>query len=498
MLHRDGTTMRMRRGPIALVVAALLGAMLVAVIATIMNPRSESRSPASATRLEPAPAHVVRACRRMQAGSDFRLMCPTRLPKGSLETVGDAPPVPVTTDALTDRGRVFGIDFSSNSLHFGVMDAKLSHRPPEVENLGPRRLGGHAGHVYFLSPDVYSYHSGHVIFEWTQGGRSYNASLHARGPRPQKEDFVLMDQLVAGLRPVATLPPPPKLERVGELGSRVTGRVRLGQGIADLAVNRGQVWVANYSRSTVTRVGARTMEIRGAVRVPRNPFAGMVAGGGRVWVANSGVDKLTALDSDTGKVVDTFEVGDGPDDLAADRRSLWVLNSLDATVSRLDAGTAKPAGAPLALGGRPTAVEAGPGGLWVADHAAGSVTRIDPGSGEATAMIPIGEGIGDIELWGGSVWVTDFATGTVTRIDAAEAEISARIPAGDTPARLAAGRTGLWVTDTRAGKVLRIDPDENRVVERVPVGIGPLHLAIGARSVWVTDADDLFRISVGR
>jgi YVTN family beta-propeller protein len=495
----DRRSKGMKRWPIALVVA-LLGGVLVAVIVTIMTSRLESRHLASAPHLEPAPAHILRACRRMQVGSDFRLLCPTRLPKSSLETVGDQPPTPVTADALTDRTEAFGIDFSSNSLHFGVMDAQRSkaYWPAEVRSLGSRRLGGHTGQIYFLSPDVYAYHSGHLIFEWTQGGRSYSASLHASGLRPKKADFELMDDLVAGLQPVAELPPPPKFDRVGELGSRVTGRVRLGQGIADLAAYRGKVWVANYSRSTVTGIGARTMEVRGAVRVPRNPLAGVVAAGGRVWVANSGADKLTALDSDTGTILTTVEVGDGPDDLATGPRFLWVLNRLGATASRVDVGTASPTGSPLALDGHPTAMDAGGGGLWVADHAAGSVARLDPNSGETRATIPIGDGIGDVEVWEGSVWVTDFATGTVVRIDAAEEEISARIPAGDTPARLAAGPTGLWVTDRRAGTVLRIDPDENRVVERVPVGIDPLHIAIGARSVWVTDADDLFRISVGR
>jgi YVTN family beta-propeller protein len=62
---------------------------------------------------------------------------------------------------------------------------------------------------------------------------------------------------------------------------------------------------------------------------------GIAAGAGAVWVANTDDGSLSRLDPRTGSVVDTIRVGPGPSSVAVGGGSVWVANSLDGTVSRV-------------------------------------------------------------------------------------------------------------------------------------------------------------------
>ena len=72
-----------------------------------------------------------------------------------------------------------------------------------------------------------------------------------------------------------------------------------------------------------------------------------------------------------------IDAGGGADALAVGDGSVWVANSLDGTVSRIDPHNGAVI-ATIAVGEGPAAIATGTGGVWVANQFAGTVSRIDP------------------------------------------------------------------------------------------------------------------------
>ena len=70
-------------------------------------------------------------------------------------------------------------------------------------------------------------------------------------------------------------------------------------------------------------------------------------------------------------------VGGGPGPSAADAESVWVANTLDDTVSRIDVESGQVA--TIDVGGEPAGIATGAGFAWVADATEGTVDQIDPG-----------------------------------------------------------------------------------------------------------------------
>jgi len=63
-------------------------------------------------------------------------------------------------------------------------------------------------------------------------------------------------------------------------------------------------------------------------------------------------------------VPETFDVGDGPIDLAVDENGVWVANKLDRNVMRINPDTGK-VEATIELGNEPQRIAVGGGFVWV-------------------------------------------------------------------------------------------------------------------------------------
>ena len=100
----------------------------------------------------------------------------------------------------------------------------------------------------------------------------------------------------------------------------------------------------------------------------------MAVDGNAVWVANSLDATLSRIDPTTGSVVATIAVGSGPTAIAATAGSVWVANAYSDSVSRIDPRANKIVGT-IEVGGRPSALAAGPSNLWVGSASRGDTHR---------------------------------------------------------------------------------------------------------------------------
>jgi len=81
----------------------------------------------------------------------------------------------------------------------------------------------------------------------------------------------------------------------------------------------------------------------------------VAAGGGAVWVTNTADQTVDRIDLRTGSVRQTVRVGDGPSGIAFGRGAVWVANGLAGEVSRIDANTNEVVQT-IRVGNSPTAI----------------------------------------------------------------------------------------------------------------------------------------------
>jgi YVTN family beta-propeller protein len=162
--------------------------------------------------------------------------------------------------------------------------------------------------------------------------------------------------------------------RVSPSQRRIVATVSLEDGVQDLAVGRGAVWVLGRRSDTVTRVDVRTGEQR-VINVGKDP-AGVAVGENAVWVTNSGDDTVTRIDAGS-LVTRVIGVGDGPNRVAVGGGAVWVANRNDSTLTRIDPETSRPVGDPVEVGGNPFGLDVSGHQVWVTSPPDGTVQRID-------------------------------------------------------------------------------------------------------------------------
>jgi DNA-binding beta-propeller fold protein YncE len=278
-------------------------------------------------------------------------------------------------------------------------------------------------------------------------------------------------------------------------------------GPGPMTVANGVLWVLDAA-GRVVRIDPATSRVVGTpLRVPADAEAIAVATGA-LWVARVAPgdlgtpheDAVTRIDLATGRTVATITVRRAPLDLAVTPGGVWVTNSGAGgdSVARIDPKTNRVTGRPVRTGASPQSLAVGGGSLWVANHDARTVTRIDLASGKLVAEIPVPSEPHRVAYGAGAAWVGNWHDNSVSRIDpATNRVVGSPIPIGLHHAgNLVVGAGSVWVTsDYRADAapedvvVVRIDPRANRAVETITVGGHPIDVAATADAVWVSVAN---------
>jgi YVTN family beta-propeller protein len=151
----------------------------------------------------------------------------------------------------------------------------------------------------------------------------------------------------------------------------------------------------------------------------------------------------------------------------------------------------------IAVGGSPLAVREGYGSVWVTNSADGTVTRINPADNRVQATIPVGSAPYQLAAAGGGMWV---ATQTAAvKIDPGSDRVVARTPyphprgaeiPDEAGVGLDADERAVWVS-TAVGTVLRLRPADGRLVATIRVlpdeHTSPGSVAIDGDDVWVSN-----------
>jgi YVTN family beta-propeller protein len=174
---------------------------------------------------------------------------------------------------------------------------------------------------------------------------------------------------------------------------------------------------------------------------------------------------------------------------------------------RIDPGSLQ-AVAAVPVGTDPAAVVGGGGLVWVANQRDGTVSVIDPATNQVQQTIPasgsgpVGPGGPGVAYAGGSLWVANATQRQVARVESDADPVI--IPVRGSPNAIVAAQDTAWVaaqTQSGGGLVARIDAGANQVGQTIPLRHPPTGLAIAPDGdrIWVATAADrtVHRIDTG-
>jgi YVTN family beta-propeller protein len=178
-----------------------------------------------------------------------------------------------------------------------------------------------------------------------------------------------------------------------------------------------------------------------AIPVGQAPEA-ITYGAGSIWVTNSGDNTVMRINPKTHEVIQTIPVGSNPVGIAVAGTRVWVTNAGDGTVTEIDSTTNRVVGDPIRAGSLPDAIAANDQGAWVANAGDGTIVHIDAHTGATGKTVPVGQDPQGLALDGNTLWVSSAKDRIVSHINAATGdEIEA-------PKDVGAGAKGIAVTAT--------------------------------------------------
>ncbi len=257
-------------------------------------------------------------------------------------------------------------------------------------------------------------------------------------------------------------------------------KVDAGEPTYGLATGGGSVWVGGLGSGNVLRVDPASGKIRARISIGARVF-NLAAAPGAVWGVANLTNTAARIDTRTGKVTASVQVGNGPYDIEWGFGSAWVSNALEGTVSRI---TGKKVVKTIKVGVEPNGLSAIGSYLWVTDHTAGKLLRLDPRTNRVTGTVPL-SGADWVTGYRGSLYVSQ-ETNVVTRVDARTLKVLGRVKVHRNPLGSAIVSKRLWVPCIDSNDIVVVDPSTMKVVRTMAAGPGPIVVLPAAGHVWVS------------
>jgi YVTN family beta-propeller protein len=204
-------------------------------------------------------------------------------------------------------------------------------------------------------------------------------------------------------------------------------------------------------------------------------------------LAGLAANSVGLIDSDSGRISSDILIGGRPSAVTAGAGSLWIANAADGTVDRIDTRSHNVHTIPVGTG--PTAIEFSGRFVWVANNLDRTVSQIAAETNRVVQVITVGNGPRAVAVGAGAVWVANGVDGTVSRIDPLTGRVTKTIAVGANPSGIAVVGRSIWVANEATGTVARLDPS-GEIVSTVTVGNAPSAITSGGGDLWVANALD--------
>ncbi|HEX4527036.1 MAG TPA: hypothetical protein VH108_09900 [Gaiellaceae bacterium] len=259
-----------------------------------------------------------------------------------------------------------------------------------------------------------------------------------------------------------------------------TLKVDAGEPTFGLASGGSSLWAGGLGSGDVLRIDPATGKVLQRVSIGARAF-NLAAAPGAIWGIANLTNTAARVDTRTGKVTASVRVGNGPYDIEWGFGSAWVSNSLDGTVSRI---TGKKVVKTIKVGVEPNGLSAIGSYLWVTDHTAGKLLRLDPRTNRVTGTVAL-SGADWVTGFGGSLYVSQ-ETNVVARVDAHTLKVLGRVKVHRNPLGSAIVSHELWVPCIDSNDIVIVDPATMKVVKTIAAGPGPIVVLPAAGHVWIS------------
>lgn len=204
-----------------------------------------------------------------------------------------------------------------------------------------------------------------------------------------------------------------RLVEVDRASRRVLGPpIKYGAGAAEVTTGFGAIWINGTAEDKDDPANGTLIRIDPCTRDSRTATVGRIAntvraGFGSLWLTDSEDDEVRRVDPHTMKVrsIGTGELAD-PQDIAIARDYVWVTDYYKKRVARIDPRTNRLDRLRLRISPEPGGAAIGAGALWTAGYAGGEVSRVDLAKLESRPdVVNAGDGPTDIAVGFGRLWV---------------------------------------------------------------------------------------------
>jgi predicted Ser/Thr protein kinase len=405
---------------------------------------------------------------------------------------------------------------------FAVLWAHVDEPPPRATELRPelpRELDAVVARALAKKPDE-RYKTGRELVEaaritlpeakpaWRRTGRrralivAVVASLLAAALVAAL--LVTRDKVPSGTEPTLALASG-ALQRLDPKTNELVATIRLGGDPVDVAAGGGAVWLVDSGRNSLVRVDAHSNAItmQGVGSGALAAVGANAAFRSEVGLAADGplgavLTRIAAGDSSTVETSLLSNLPGRPGDpmpalvsaigaIAATKTSGWVVDPAAGTITRLSRQGEFPR-IVVKTGGVPVDLASTRHEVWVAQlnkpggGDGGSVARVDD-SGKVRARVPLPFAPSAIAVGAEGVWVADPPGRRVWRVDVDRMRPHP-VRVSGRPMDVAVGAGSVWVVTGGRGKVQRVDPRTLKVVATTAIGANPTALAVGEAGVW--------------
>ena len=216
----------------------------------------------------------------------------------------------------------------------------------------------------------------------------------------------------------------------------------------------------------------------------------IVADGKTVFATVRDKGSLARVGTEDNKMLDAWkDLGEVCGGVVSGFGNLWVPDCKKQVISRLDSKTGKVAATvQLGVGAATLSMAATADSVWVLSDTKGTVSRLDPESNNVVSELRLGPSCNTIQFEQDALWVTCPAENRFLRLDPKSNLVDKRIETAIEPVSAAFGEGHFWVLGNKEGKISKIDPKTFKVVATIETGVanGKGSLAFGDGFVWVS------------
>jgi YVTN family beta-propeller protein len=270
--------------------------------------------------------------------------------------------------------------------------------------------------------------------------------------------------------------------------------------------------IRSISPNSVGLIDPQTNRLVAEVSVGIGPEA-IDAEGGWLWVTNTEDRTVSRIEPRT-RDVRNFSVTDYPSDVAVGEDVVWVAlgqRALLSPISPEQGSRAAGDGIPalhrgISCGSSTASIATAGRYVWFACES-GDLARLDTETRKLRRFLlsspsPVAPRFVDIAGGLGFVWIVNRSANSIIQLDPKTGHWDS-INVEEAPSAIAIGSGSIWVANFGSGTVSRIDVGDATTgtkVKSIPVGRGPVGIAVGHGSVWVANGEgrSVSRIDPGR